>query len=366
LEQAEKIELSYDQNMLAFDFAAIHYSSPENNRHLYQLGNYDAEWREVGMEKSAYYFNVPPGNYVFRIKAASSEGKWAEKAIAVVIHPPWWRTWWAYSVYGICFLAGVFFLNHIQRQQLIQRERERTREKELAQAKEIEKAYHELRRTQAQLIQQELLKSQIEIQEQTLKSVSEEIHDNVGQVLSLLKLNISMMNPYESKDLDEKITDSKQLVSKAILDLRRLSKSLNTDYISEVGLIPSIELELEQIKKVGKYKTELQISGQVLHLDKHKELILFRIFQEALNNIIKHAQATSIMVCLIYKENTLVMEIIDDGQGFDLAKSIEDCNGIKTGIGIKSIQNRANLLGANFDIQSSTGKGTRININLPI
>ncbi len=66
----------------------MHYSSPESNRHLYKLENYDGDWREAGIEKTASYYNLPPGNYLFKVKAASTQGLWAERAIEITIHPP--------------------------------------------------------------------------------------------------------------------------------------------------------------------------------------------------------------------------------------------------------------------------------------
>src|SRR5215217_789660 len=110
---------------------------------------------------------------------------------------------------------------------------------------------------QLQMIQtrfeQEILLAQLEIQEQTLKNISQEIHDNIGQVLSLAKLHINTMSYDDPKGLHDKINDSKHLITKAIQDLRDLSKSLNTDYVTELGLIKSVEYELELIQKTGSY-----------------------------------------------------------------------------------------------------------------
>ena len=145
LSQAEEIRLSYNENVFSFEFAGIHYSSPEDNQHLFMLENFDNTWQKAGEEKTANYFNVPPGHYIFRVKAANSDGVWAEKSIAVIISPPWWKTGWAYFMYGVLFIAGVLATHRVQKARVIKAERERTREKELAQAKEIEKAYHELK-----------------------------------------------------------------------------------------------------------------------------------------------------------------------------------------------------------------------------
>lgn len=123
LENTKEISLKYNQNVFSLDFAAIHYSSPENNRHLYMLENYDQTWHEAGVEKTASYFNVPPGKYVFRLKAASSDGVWAEKSIVIIISPPWWRTWWAYCIYGLLFILLVYSVHRYQKTQVIKAER---------------------------------------------------------------------------------------------------------------------------------------------------------------------------------------------------------------------------------------------------
>ncbi|MBA2562445.1 MAG: histidine kinase [Chitinophagaceae bacterium] len=109
LMQTKEIRLHYNQNVFSFDFAGIHYSSPEENRHLLMLENLDNTWRKAGEEKTAYYYNVPPGRYVFRVKAANSDGVWAEKSIAVIVAPPWWRTWWAYILFALLF-AGLIYV----------------------------------------------------------------------------------------------------------------------------------------------------------------------------------------------------------------------------------------------------------------
>lgn len=105
LSQTKQIHLEFDQNAFSFSFSGIHYSNPEQNRHLFQLEGLDDSWRKGGEEKTAYYYNVPPGRYTFRVKASSGDGLWTEKSIVVIVSPPWWRTWWAYTIYVV--LLGV-------------------------------------------------------------------------------------------------------------------------------------------------------------------------------------------------------------------------------------------------------------------
>jgi len=210
---------------------------------------------------------------------------------------------------------------------------------------------------------QELLRSQLEIQEQTLKNISQEIHDNIGQALSLAKLTLSTVITNDEIILD-KIKNSKQLVSKAISDLRSLSHSLDTDYVKDMGLQRAIEYELEMIRKSGEMETNLKIEGSPVRLDKQKELILFRIIQESLNNIIKHANASKINVELEYGSSEVRLQMTDNGGGVDLGPLDEGES--RFGLGIRNMHNRAKLIGADFKMQSALGEGTIVRIVLPL
>jgi ligand-binding sensor domain-containing protein len=88
------IRLSHDQNVFSFDFAAIDFVDPKANRHYFKLENYDKTWNTADFERRAIYFNVPPGNYKFRVRAVNAYGKWAERTIDIEIVPAWWNTWW--------------------------------------------------------------------------------------------------------------------------------------------------------------------------------------------------------------------------------------------------------------------------------
>ena len=224
---------------------------------------------------------------------------------------------------------------------------------------------HKHEKEQLQLnFSQTLLQTQLEIQEQTLKNISEEIHDNIGQALSLAKLNLNTLPEIADEATQQKIVNSKELVSKAIIDLRNMSKSLDTDYVRDMGLQPAIEYELDMIKKTGGHKIELSVNGSLFRFDKQKELILFRIVQEILNNIIKHAKAEKIAVHIIYDLDKLQLTISDDGQGVNLTPLNEnDRSGF--GLGIRNMHNRAKLIGADFNMSSSIGKGSEVKIILP-
>ncbi len=208
-------------------------------------------------------------------------------------------------------------------------------------------------------MEQALLQTQIEIQEQTLKTISQEIHDNIGQVLSLAKLNLNTL----PNSGDSKIQDTKNLVSKAINDLRNLSHSMHGDIITALGLQQSITNELNIIENTGQFATAFTVTGAVYKLNTQKEMVLFRIVQESLHNIVKHSGAKNITVALQYLPHVFVLTISDDGKGFDLSPFNESENG--QGIGIRSMHNRASLIAASFNMSSTVGSGTSITVELP-
>ena len=119
LSEIKKIRLGYKQNVFSFDFAGIDYANPEENRHFFKLENYDNDWRESGFDHKATYYNIPPGNYTFRVKAVNGNGAWGEKSVDILITPPWWRTWWAYVGFSIVFIALLWSIIYYRSRSLV-------------------------------------------------------------------------------------------------------------------------------------------------------------------------------------------------------------------------------------------------------
>jgi len=201
------------------------------------------------------------------------------------------------------------------------------------------------------IYQQEILKAQLEMQEQTFQTISQEIHDNIGQILSLIRLNISTIKTEENSPSEHKVITSKELLDQAIEDLRDLSKRLNTEYVSRQGLAELLRFQLNLIQKTGLYETTLEVHGEERPLDAEKKLIIFRIAQEALNNVLKHAQAKDISVLLMYMSVKIILSIKDDGKGFSP-------EGAQKSLGLQNMAHRAGLIGASFTLQSKPGEGT--------
>jgi two-component system, NarL family, sensor kinase len=206
-----------------------------------------------------------------------------------------------------------------------------------------------------------ILQAQLEIQEHTFNIISGELHDNVGQILSLAKVQINIMT--ESNDLNKTMLDNvKENVGKAMNDLRDMAKGLNSERIRLASLHRVVQEELNRINNTGVLIASLCCDGTEKPLDADKKLILFRIIQECINNCIKHAMATKIQVSFRYMEELLQVNIIDNGKGFELS-GIAAAN--TTGLGLLNIKKRAQLAGGEAIIESALNEGTNILINIP-
>lgn len=212
---------------------------------------------------------------------------------------------------------------------------------------------------------QEVLRSQLEIQESTFKGIGQELHDNIGQLLSVVKLSLAGLPIEKEAPAYEPLQNTRQILNKAVMDLSDLTKSLHSDRISLVGLAESIKLELSTIKRSGLIKVQFSLKGQEYELDQQHSIFLFRIFQENINNILKHSGATLLTVNIQYQPDAFKMEIIDDGQGFNVEEKRKSSQGSR-GVGLSSMYNRAKLIGAKFTIKSEAGKGSTATIELPL
>lgn len=214
--------------------------------------------------------------------------------------------------------------------------------------------------------EQEVLRSQLEIQETTMKTIAQELHDNIGQTLSVIKLWMSIAPIEKDHEAYEGVQNSKEMLHKVIRDMADLTKNLHTDRISDIGLSEAVKYDLASIRRTGILKIQFDTQGEEFHFPDQKAIFIFRMYQEMMNNIIKHSQAAYVIVSILYADNNkFVMTIQDDGVGFDVQKKKESGSG-SSGLGLKSMQNRAKMIGADLSIQSEPGKGTIISVQVPL
>ena len=214
---------------------------------------------------------------------------------------------------------------------------------------------------------QELLSSQIEIQENTMKLIGEELHDNVKQQLVFVSTSLSVLAYQTTAQADKDIlTTTATFVNKAISDIQHISNSLHTDRIADEGLLPTIKAEVANINRLGilqvSYNTDLYYN----YFNGQTTIFLYRMLQESLQNILKHAEATHVNINVYCSDdNTFVIDVSDNGIGFNVADK-KQATGKSGGVGVKSMMNRANLIGATITIDSVIGKGTTVKISIPI
>ena len=204
------------------------------------------------------------------------------------------------------------------------------------------------------------LRAQLEIQEQTFVAISQEIHDNVGQVLSLAKVQINVMN--ERGQMDKgMLEDIRENIGKAMSDLRDLARSLSSDRIQSRSLPETLAQEVDRINKTGLIRAEMLVEGSPREIEPGKKLILFRTIQESIQNCIRHAEGTRISIQLCYQADGIQVTISDNGKGFDTEAVLQHGGGL----GLNNIRTRMRLAGGGSVIESVLTQGTRIYLTIP-
>ncbi len=196
----------------------------------------------------------------------------------------------------------------------------------------------------------ELAESQIEIREEVLRNISWELHDNIGQLLTLTKIQLQNIDE-KTKDINTAITT----LGNCLNELRSLSKLINPEMISNLSLIDALKLEIERYNRLKYIKAELIHSNTPLAIDNKIEIIIFRMLQEFFTNTIKHSKATKLTVSITCKKSTLYIKAEDNGIGFNTQNTSH-------GIGINNMKNRAKLINANLEIISKQNIGTILSL----
>ena len=365
--QTKEIRLSHNQNVFSFNFAGIHYSNPQQNQHLFMLEGLDNNWRKAGEEKTAYYYNVPPGHYVFRVKASNSDGLWAEKAIAVIIDPPWWKTTWAYLAYVSGFVIMIWMLTAYRSRRL--------KAENILLEENVIKRTNELRQSIEEKFE---LSKKIESQQALLNErlrISRELHDDIGSTLGSISIYSEV-----AKKRTEKNENTNEVLSKIGTASREI-----IDKMSDIvwSLNPGNEsfeqLQSRMMTFAAMILTPQNIGYDFIADEKLKALQItgeqlkniFLIYKEALHNIVKYAECKTVSITLCVKNNYLIMEIKDDGKGFDADATIlnnESKNssllGKLGGAGIKNMHARANGMNAKLSINSKINEGTTVQLTL--
>lgn len=207
---------------------------------------------------------------------------------------------------------------------------------------------------------EELIETQQEIQDETLKHVGRELHDNVGQLLALANMQMNSVIRNADESLKLKAENAAQALKDSLSEVRALSKSLNSDVIYNMGFDKTVVNEIERINKSGRLDATINIEGEKVQFENKKdEIILFRILQEFFSNTIKYAEADKLEVSINYLEGKLSISVKDNGNGFDL-------NEVEKGSGLINMEKRAELINTTFQLTSEINKGTTLRLEYPL
>lgn len=206
-----------------------------------------------------------------------------------------------------------------------------------------------------------LLKTQLEIKEQTLQNISYELHDNLGQLASLIKIHLNLIERKKASNPNETLQEAKELTKQLIVGIKQLSLDLNGNRLTEIGLLTALQEEVERLKKLHLFDIELIHKGEDFTLSKDKMIILYRMSQEILNNIVKHSNANKVLIKLYFIENLLTLVFHDNGLGFNIEDKLSN-----NGNGLINLQSRAQMIDAEFSMESKLNKGTTVTIKIQL
>jgi ligand-binding sensor domain-containing protein/signal transduction histidine kinase len=369
-ESIQEITLRWPNNFFEFEFAALSFVRPEENQYAYLLEGFDEDWNQVGTRRFGKYTNLPGKTYTLRVKGSNNDGLWNEEGLSVkiTIVPPFWATWWFRGA-AVLLLVGAVVGGYRLRVRSIEA---RSRELE----EQVEQRTTELRREidQRTKAEEALRQSEMEKAVEAERSrLARELHDAVTQTLFSASLLAEALPTTWERDREEghQILNELRLSTRGVLaEMRTLLLELRPAALIETSLGDLLHQLAEATKGREGLSVTVTVNGRCL-LPPDVHIALYRIVQEALNNVTKHARASQVSIDLrctppssTESEGTgsrtgnrkVELYICDDGRGFDPSSIPPNC------LGLGIMRERAEALGATFVIKSQPGQGTQIAI----
>lgn len=317
LNELNEIKLSYQDKVISFEFAALHYAIPSKNRYAYKLEGFLDDWIFVDANhRYAKFTNLNPGRYVLKVKASNNDGLWSdtEKAIRIIITPPFWETWWFRGLFVIAFLFVIFLFYEARLNRLLEVERTRTR-------------------------------------------IARNLHDEVGGSLSSIQYFVRAVRKSLLSENMEGVSKYLDLIMESSDDAQEKVKDLIWTVNPEEDGLGKFLIKFNRYasdlldSKGINYKIELPngIDNKSIPMEKRQHL--WCICKETLTNIVKHSQCKHVDIKFIINNKNLDFYISDDGVGFDAVQK-------SFSYGIVNIKNRAEQLKAKYELKTSVNNGT--------
>jgi signal transduction histidine kinase/ligand-binding sensor domain-containing protein len=327
------LKLPYNMNMVSFHFTSLESDNLDNTVYRCFLKGRDKKWSDISDKSfSQSYIDLQPEDYVFKVASRSINGVWGTpEEFRFTILPPWWKTWLAYLSYFIFILSFAYFIyrNNLRRFQTRQRNQ---------------------------------IKAAIQTQEDERKRISRDLHDDIGTKLSALKLFLSSLEEKamatNNKEIGTMAQISEQYIKEVVNDLRQLLMNLSPLVLEEFGYVVAVEGLANKINETNLIQFTLNVFGFKQRMQKEYELYLYRITQELISNILKHADARNISLQVGIRDEKIILIMADDGRGFN----VNELNG---GYGLKNLETRTKIMSGKMTIESNPGNGTNVLIEIP-
>ncbi|MCG2418046.1 histidine kinase [Aequorivita sp. F47161] len=319
------VVLPYQKNYLSFSMEAITFTNPEKTKYKYRMKGLRDEnnWSDSTTNPNVVFSYLPPGNYTFEFTANNGDGVWQPQPYqySFTIKVPFWKTWFFWVTIVSLITVGVFTFFYYR---------------------------SKIERKRNEIYTHNLIKAQ----EQERTRVARELHDSVGQKLMLLTK--------KTKNIENK--EMEVLATNTLDELRAISRGLHPSTLERLGPTAAIKNMINEVDA----NTNIFFTHQIEDIDnlisKEASLHLYRIIQEVLNNMVKHAEAKAGSVTIEKRNNTIETIIADNGKGFEIAEKVKT----NVSLGMKTLRERAKILNSKIEIKSQINKGTQITLTIPL
>jgi signal transduction histidine kinase/ligand-binding sensor domain-containing protein len=323
VEETTDLVLSHDQADVTFTFAALNYILPQKNRYTHRLEGLDRDWSPVGPETSASYVRIPPGDYVFRVRACNNDGVWNQDGVRLRLRvtPPFWQTAW-FAAAVVASLVGIGALVHAARLR-------RVRQRFLAVLKER-------------------------------RRLSRELHDTLEQGLAGIALQVDSARQHlvrRPEVVARCLETALHMVEYSREETRRTVNQLRSQALERGDIAQAVRDVARELTSGGRPRVQVELRGVPRRLSVAAEHHLFRIAQEALTNAVKHADASSVTVSLTFTSDAVELAVSDDGRGVPSEKPAHGFH-----FGLSGMRERARALGTRLEVESAPGLGTTIHV----
>jgi signal transduction histidine kinase/ligand-binding sensor domain-containing protein len=327
------IRIGPGQKNFEIEYTALSFINSEKIRFKYKLEGLDDDWIDAGTRRTAYYSHAPPGEFVFKVIAANSDGVWNTEgqSLRIVVAPPFYRKWWFLSLAALG-AAGVILAAYKYRVTQLERR---------------------------QAAQQAFARQLIESQEGERKRIAAELHDGLGQNLLVVKNRalLGLSQPDDGASAIAQLNEISTAVSHSLEEVRQIAANLHPYQLDRLGLTKAIEAMTRKVAAASALDIATEIDNIDGLFDATAEINLYRIVQESLNNIVKHSAATAASVVIKRAARSVTLAIHDNGKGFATGE-------MKPGFGLTGIAERARMLGGALAIDSIPGKGVTVRLTI--